>query len=103
MPPGEGAYLARHDPAAPPVRPPCQHAECWDALAGRCLNPLAEAIDALGIPRPEVGAAENTPVPDSMQCWSCHATVSGPAGTVAHCEFCQAGVRLPDNQREDIP
>jgi hypothetical protein len=30
-------YLARRDPAAPEVRPPCEHEACWDALAGECL------------------------------------------------------------------
>jgi hypothetical protein len=30
-------YLAQRDPSLPDPQPPCQHAECWDALAGRCL------------------------------------------------------------------
>ena len=34
----EGTWLARHDPSAPPVWPPCEHEACWNALAGRCLR-----------------------------------------------------------------
>ena len=36
---GDPVILASRDPAAPEVRPPCDHGPCWDALAGRCLVP----------------------------------------------------------------
>jgi hypothetical protein len=44
----ETVYLARRNPAAPEVRPPCQHAACWDALAGRCLQPEPWPEDSFG-------------------------------------------------------
>ena len=36
---GDPVVLASRDPAAPEVRPPCEHGPCWDALLGACLEP----------------------------------------------------------------
>lgn len=43
--------LASRDPAAPEVRPPCSHQECWDALLGKCLS--------TGWPEGSAGQASN--------------------------------------------
>jgi len=48
-PPPDGTrYLARRDPHAPEVRPPCQHEGCFDALLGRCLQAGEWPADSLG-------------------------------------------------------